>query len=412
MSATILLADDSLTIQKVVELTFADTKYRVVAVSNGEELLERLGDTSPDLIICDVIMPGKDGYEVCEEIKSSPDWLHLPVILLTGTFEPFDRDRAVAAGCSEIITKPFEAQRLVETVERLLGPSAVEPVDEAEEFIAATETTEEAVDQGDLPAADVPPVETPGADDETDFGTEIAAAGARGVEDDELEFSTSGFAEMEASADVTDDVAEPGDEGLDFDLGGPQPEDLDDTTPSADPPAPPTEVPAETVKIELPAMTDESASPMKAEVLVAADEPSFITDELEDNAVGAVEESDATTGSFTEPGDEPFVEEVEDEAAEETAPEFRDESSMADTSPVDAPSDDVTTAPPPAGEVESLGLSDEDVDRIARRVLDLAADRLDQIAWEVLPDMAEIVVRQRVREIEEEAEAATADTVQ
>ena len=120
MSRTILLADDSLTIQKVVELTFADTEYEVVGVSSGDELLERLPEVKPDLVICDVIMPGRDGYDVCQEIKSSSEHLHLPVILLTGTFEPFDRDRALAAGCSEIITKPFEARKLVDTVERLL----------------------------------------------------------------------------------------------------------------------------------------------------------------------------------------------------------------------------------------------------------------------------------------------------
>ena len=119
MSRTILLADDSLTIQKVVELTFADTDYEVVGVSSGDELLERLPEVKPDLVICDVIMPGRDGYDVCQEIKSSSDFLHLPVILLTGTFEPFDRDRALAAGCSEIITKPFEARKLVDAVERL-----------------------------------------------------------------------------------------------------------------------------------------------------------------------------------------------------------------------------------------------------------------------------------------------------
>ncbi len=64
MSGTILLADDSLTIQKVVELTFAETNYRVVTVSSGDELLDRLTDSRPDLIICDVIMPGKDGYMI------------------------------------------------------------------------------------------------------------------------------------------------------------------------------------------------------------------------------------------------------------------------------------------------------------------------------------------------------------
>ena len=70
MSATILLADDSPTIQKVVELTFADTGYQVVAVSGGTELLNRLPDVKPEVVICDVIMPDRDGYEVCQTIKS------------------------------------------------------------------------------------------------------------------------------------------------------------------------------------------------------------------------------------------------------------------------------------------------------------------------------------------------------
>jgi len=97
MNGTILLADDSLTIQKVVELTFADTDHDVVTVSSGDELLEKLPSVQPDLVICDVLMPGTDGYTVCQNIKSDPKWLHIPVVLLTGTFEPFARARALAA---------------------------------------------------------------------------------------------------------------------------------------------------------------------------------------------------------------------------------------------------------------------------------------------------------------------------
>ena len=75
MSRKILLADDSLTIQKVVELTFAETDYEVIAVSSGDELLDRISQTRPNIVICDVIMPGRDGYDVCQEIKSSPNGL-------------------------------------------------------------------------------------------------------------------------------------------------------------------------------------------------------------------------------------------------------------------------------------------------------------------------------------------------
>ena len=210
MSGTILLADDSLTIQKVVELTFAETDYRVIAVSSGDELLDRLADSRPDLIICDVIMPGKDGYEVCQQIKSSSAWLHLPVILLTGTFEPFDRDRAIAAGCSEIITKPFEARKLVDTVERLIGGPSIQP---------PPATHAPAVDDGEVWPEDATPTDFPTPADPEEFGTQLSAPKA---EDDSIEFTTSGFAEMEAAGRPPQDASDAAvvDEGIDYELTG------------------------------------------------------------------------------------------------------------------------------------------------------------------------------------------------
>ena len=89
MSKTILLADDSLTIQKVVELTFSDTDYKLITTSSGDELLEHLASSDADIVLCDTIMPGLDGYAVCQTIKSDSSTLHIPVILMTGTFEPF-----------------------------------------------------------------------------------------------------------------------------------------------------------------------------------------------------------------------------------------------------------------------------------------------------------------------------------
>lgn len=132
MGSTILLADDSITIQKVVELTFGETDHRVVAVSSGRELLRRLPEVQPDVILCDVVMPDLNGYEVCQTLKADPVTLHLPVVLLTGTFEPFDRDRAMASGCDAIVTKPFEGRELVNVVEDLLRRSRSVPVAEPE----------------------------------------------------------------------------------------------------------------------------------------------------------------------------------------------------------------------------------------------------------------------------------------
>lgn len=381
MSGTILLADDSLTIQKVVELTFADTEFRVVAVSSGDELLERLRDSQPDLVICDVIMPGTDGYEVCQQIKSSPDWLHLPVILLTGTFEPFDRDRAIAAGCSEIITKPFEARKLVDTVERLIGGSDVQAPSPGPATAAPEESWPDAATPVDI-------TEAPDADD---FGTRLSAATPEPVEDDGIEFTTSGFAEMEAAAEKPPEPAQPvaAIDGIDFEFGAAESE------------AEVEDVSAQTVKIDLSSISPESLVEPQEEALATAAEDA-----------PTIDDDPPTVEPVQPPPPEPETPAPDDDEPA-AAPVFEDEPSMADTSPVEPPEEadqpEAATAPITTS---SSPLSDEEIDRIARRVVELASDRLEQIAWEVVPDMAEIVVRQRIRELEAEAETAAAEPVQ
>ncbi len=121
MPKKILLADDSITIQKVVELTFSDGDYEVTAVNNGAKAVQKLAEMRPDIILSDIIMPEKNGYEVCEYVKSHPEYRSIPVVLLTGTFEPFDPDRAEKAGCDAVVTKPFESQSLIHKVEELIA---------------------------------------------------------------------------------------------------------------------------------------------------------------------------------------------------------------------------------------------------------------------------------------------------
>ncbi|MFQ5426464.1 MAG: response regulator [Gaiellales bacterium] len=135
MAKTLLLADDSVTIQKVVNISFANEDVTLVTVDNGDDAVERAVETRPDLILADVVMPGKSGYEVCEAIKANPDLAHIPVLLLTGTFEAFDEERAQRVGAAGHVAKPFEAQTLVSKVKQLLAeapPSqpALEPVAE------------------------------------------------------------------------------------------------------------------------------------------------------------------------------------------------------------------------------------------------------------------------------------------
>src|SRR5580765_818718 len=128
MGKKILLADDSITIQKVIELTFSDEDFEVVTVGNGRLAVEKVQDVRPDLVLCDIIMPEKDGYEVCDFIKKTPSLAHIPVLLLTGAFEPFDQDRASRVGCDGFLAKPFEPQTLIAKVKDLLNQAATRTV--------------------------------------------------------------------------------------------------------------------------------------------------------------------------------------------------------------------------------------------------------------------------------------------
>lgn len=127
MAKTILVADDSITIRKVVELTFADTGIRVESVGSGREALDRFPVMRPDLVLADVVMPEPSGYDVCRAVKASER--PVPVLLLAGTFEPFDPDRARGVGADGHLIKPFESRTLVERVEALLAapPRALVP---------------------------------------------------------------------------------------------------------------------------------------------------------------------------------------------------------------------------------------------------------------------------------------------
>jgi CheY-like chemotaxis protein len=129
MPKTLLLADDSVTIQKVVGITFANEDVELVTVDNGTDGLVRTREIRPDIVMADVAMPGLNGYELCAAIKSDHELAHIPVLLLTGTFESYNREKAEEAGANGHISKPFEAQALIDQVHALLAeaPRPVAP---------------------------------------------------------------------------------------------------------------------------------------------------------------------------------------------------------------------------------------------------------------------------------------------
>ena len=127
----LLLADDSITIQKVVNLTFADEGIEVIPVGDGDSAMRKFDEFMPDLVMADVNMPGLTGYEVCRIIKNTEETRHIPVILLVGSFEPFDEEEAKSVGADDFLTKPFQSIRqLVNKVTDLLNQSVQEATDE------------------------------------------------------------------------------------------------------------------------------------------------------------------------------------------------------------------------------------------------------------------------------------------
>ena len=105
--AKILVADDNSNIQKMVGLALKDHGIDVVAVGNGEAAVRKISDIRPDLVLADVFMPVRNGYEVCQYVKSDPSLAHIPVILLVGAFDPLDEQEAQRVGADGVLKKPF-----------------------------------------------------------------------------------------------------------------------------------------------------------------------------------------------------------------------------------------------------------------------------------------------------------------
>jgi CheY-like chemotaxis protein len=174
MTAKLLLADDSVTIQRVIELTFADENVQVVAVGDGKEAIERVQSERPDIVLADIGMPERDGYEVAAFIKGSPELAHIPVLLLTGAFEPIDESRAKSVGCEGVLVKPFEPQMVISRVRELLGKKprqaeapaagtpAAEPLETPPPAAAAAPAP---VAAAPAPAPPAPAAQTPGKSD-------------------------------------------------------------------------------------------------------------------------------------------------------------------------------------------------------------------------------------------------------
>jgi CheY-like chemotaxis protein len=427
----ILLADDSLTIQKVVELTFSDSEYDLLCVPNGQRALEKVAEEAPDLILADVVMPEKNGYEVCEAIKSNPATARIPVILLSGTFEPFDRDRAERLGCDAIVSKPFDSQQLLRQVEALLS--------RAPEDVPSTATVAIPImtnPQPPPPAAFERPRAEAGfaAEDFTGkIRTPASIAGGPDLFEEEygqadVESAIAAFEKAHPEFDHAEESPTSSALALDADDSGmTRADDAADSPPplaswlreeperpAAEPPPPPRPAPApfwvprepEPELQPIPFAGDDSASRHEtAPTSVRADEAPTqqipLAAEFASLSRPALFDSERDTDKTpkTVPASEPAAPLAAPEPATPAAAEVsvsREIEVLAETTSIGQLKEMLSSVSRHEG-----GLSDDEIDRLASRVVERLSEKIvREIAWEVIPDVAELLIKQRIKELE------------
>lgn len=144
---TVYFIDDSATMREVIKIAFRREAMRVIACNDAASALAQFDENAPDAVITDVIMPGKDGYEVCQIIKKDEKLGKTPVILMSGVVDRTVAEKAIAARADELIRKPFQPQELIARVKNLLNPKPQSPV--------VLERANPAGAPGNFPAADL-----------------------------------------------------------------------------------------------------------------------------------------------------------------------------------------------------------------------------------------------------------------
>jgi CheY-like chemotaxis protein len=380
----LLLADDSITIQKVVDLTFADEGVQVVCVSNGREAIERLEEFQPDVVLADVFMPQMNGYEVCEYIKQNEKLKHIPVMLLVGSFEPFDEEEARRVGANDTLTKPFQSiRRLMDKVGLLMSnrppeeqiPTAELPKPEGSSEPEAEKLTEAEIEITTADTQPLPPElrhvveeassranrEQFAADAKVADGMESKVAETRS---DAPQASQRYEGAGETLLDLGDIAgrSNPGDLDNDFVLDI----DLDET---------PEPSPAEAA-FSASAFRNRDRYRPSARIEPRLSSATSLTATATLETRAATTDQLATTQEFQQNLDEA----VNDSAREVTAGGSQASSASAE-----------------AGSLQQL--SPEMIDAIARRAVEHLSEKVvEEIAWEVVPQLAELLIKRQLEE--------------
>jgi CheY-like chemotaxis protein len=412
----LLLADDSITIQKVVDLTFADEGVSVVCVNNGLEAIERLEELAPDVVLADVFMPQMNGYEVCEYIKRNDKLKHIPVMLLVGSFEPFDEEEARRVGANDILTKPFQSiRRLIDKVGLLISnrppeeliPTAELPKPEVPEPEVEKLTTAEL----EMTTADTQPLPAELRHVVEEANSLARQEGLQSAAEAKVDEGMRKSKGMETRVEVSEEYEGAGEVLLDlgeFDPGRSVPDDDFVLDIDLD------EVP-EPSEVE-PAFSTSAFGSRDRYGSIAQAEPGAGGASWSQGTITS--EAPATTD---QPSTNQELQRIVDEPVNESASEPR----LRDTQVVEAPAghsdasavsteqywpaiaasptaESLAVAPPiaaPPTEVSPQQLSPEMIDAIARRAVELLSEKVVQeIAWEVVPQLAELLIKRQLEE--------------
>lgn len=398
----LLLADDSITIQKVVDLTFTDEGATVLCVSNGREARERIEEFLPDVVLADVFMPEMNGYELCEYIKQNEKLKHIPVMLLVGSFEPFDEEEARKVGANDTLTKPFQSiRRLIEKVGLLSSsrppeeqiptaelPKSDESLEAPVEKLSTAELEMSTADTRPLPAELRHVVEAAAASQAQQSQEQTSAAADAQLKDQNMEtelMETSSSSEKyEGSSDVLLDLGDlkqtrttlADDFVLDIDLDeAPEPSPAFGAFPTS----------AFRSRESYQSQSLQPFVATNASTATVVEEPVATPDQL------------AKTQEFERITDEPeeYSESVSLYPATDVvtpAVEHVDVGTVAaeDYSALSSAS---------ATEVSAQQLSPEMIDAIARRAVEQLSEKVVQeIAWEVVPQLAELLIKRQLEE--------------
>jgi len=364
----LLLADDSITIRKVVELTFAEEGVDVFAVGDGESAMKKFIEVQPDIVLVDVNMPDPDGYQICEMIKQDESTKNIPVLLLVGSFEPFDTTEAERVGADGFMTKPFQSVReLVGKVTELLGnengipPQPVETADIQNLFESSFAETYRA----------------------SDGGTTDTFLGDAGMDDDLIEASREDGGETEIVKTEEGIAVEDSVQGYDWMAG-------------------PTVDVGEPISVnggfEDEAAPSETAIEEYEPALEAEPEPQYNEPQQEAAEFDAAAPFERVVDDFE---DTLEVEEPQAEAAPEPQqvaepkpePEPQREPSYSMTNG----STDIDSSP--AEDTSSYEPSEEFINIIARRVIEKLSDRaVREIAREAVPRITEKLIREALNQ--------------